>query len=169
MQIDKKKIIFFSGIIILLIIAIIFNNFKNKNYDNVTFNTVSSSAIDEPSKNASSLKEEKIKIHITGEVNNPGIIELNVGDRIDDAITLAGGLTSNADVSKTNLAYILSDGEKIYIPSVNDQEVSQETNLSSNSKININTATESELESISGVGQSTAKSIVEYRNKNRKV
>lgn len=169
MQIDKKKIIFFSGIIILLIIAIIFNNFKNKNYDNVTFNTVSSSAIDEPSKNASSLEEEKIKIHITGEVNNPGIIELNVGDRIDDAITLAGGLTPNADVSKTNLAYILSDGEKIYIPSVNDQEVSQETHLSSNSKININTATESELESISGVGQSTAKSIIEYRNKNRKI
>ena len=121
MQIDKKKIIFFSGIIILLIITSIFNNFKNKNYDNVTSNTVSSRITDGTSKNTFSLEEEKIKIHITGEVNNPGIIELNVGDRIDDAITLAGGLTTNADVSKTNLAYILSDGEKIYIPSVNDQ------------------------------------------------
>ena len=76
------------------------------------------------------------------------------------------GLTPNADVSKTNLAYILSDGEKIYIPSVNDEETITENNSSNkNSKININTATASELETISGVGESTAKSIIEYRTK----
>ncbi len=169
MQIDKKKILTFIGILIFTIIIIIFKSFnKTENQNKINYNEISSNSKQEkPLENISIV--EKIKIHITGEVNNPGIIELNVGDRIDDAINLAGGLTENADISKTNLAYILSDGEKIYIPSVFDENITTEVALSSNTKININTATVQELEAISGVGESTAKSIIEYRNKNRKI
>ena len=169
MQIDKKKILTFIGILIFTIIIIIFKSFnKTENQNKINYNEISSNSKQEkPLENISIV--EKIKIHITGEVNNPGIIELNVGDRIDDAINLAGGLTENADISKTNLAYILSDGEKIYIPSVFDENITTEVALSSNTKININTATVQELEAISGVGESTAKYIIEYRNKNRKI
>ena len=169
MQIDKKKILTFIGILIFTIIIIIFKSFnKTENQNKINYSEISSNSKQEKSLENVSIVE-KIKIHITGEVNNPGIIELNVGDRIDDAINLAGGLTENADVSKTNLAYILSDGEKIYIPSVFDENITTEVALSSNTKININTATVQELEAISGVGESTAKSIIEYRNKNRKI
>lgn len=68
-----------------------------------------------------------------------------------------------------NLAYILSDGEKIYIPSVNDEEgVEYIQSSSGNAKININTATQEELETLSGIGESIAQSIIEYREQNGK-
>lgn len=107
---------------------------------------------------------EKIKVHIVGEVNNPGLIELDAGCRVQDAIDLAGGLTQDADTSKTNLAYIVSDGEKIKIPSLYDEET-EEITVNSSKKVNINTASVSELQTIPGVGESTANAIVEYRTK----
>lgn len=110
---------------------------------------------------------ETIKVHIVGEVNQPGLIELEVGSRIQDAIELAGGLTQDADTSKTNLAYILSDGEKIRIPNINDEEM-EENEFLTQSKININTASVVDLQTIPGVGESTANSIVEYRAKTGK-
>ena len=117
-----------------------------------------------------STKEEKIKIHILGEVNYNGILELIVGSRISDAIEKAGGLTTLADVSKINLAYILEDGEKLYIPSINDEEDVEYllSEKSGSSKININTAKLEELQNIPGVGPSIAQAIIDYREENGK-
>lgn len=84
---------------------------------------------------------------------------------------MAGGLTEEADISKINLAYILSDGEKIYIANINDEDIQNtEENMQSSQaqKININTASISELTSLNGIGESLAKSVVEYRKKNGK-
>lgn len=64
--------------------------------------------------------EEKIYIYITGQVNNPGVVILSEGSRIVDAIEVAGGITSKADISKVNLVYVLQDGMKVNIPSEND-------------------------------------------------
>lgn len=75
-------------------------------------------------------------------------------------------MTDEADVSKTNLAYILSDGEKIYIPNINDENLESASFQESNKKVNINVATIAELTAIPGVGESTAKSIIEYRTQN---
>ena len=167
---NKKKIIFISILFIILIIVIFIKKFNksDEDYNQMTFNDVVGESAE--NKITEEKVEEKIKVHITGEVKNPGLIELNVGDRIYDAIELAGGLTNEADTSKTNLAYILSDGEKIYIPNINDEEIitSNEEN-SKNNKININTANASELETIPGIGEATANSIIEYRSKNRKI
>ena len=123
-------------------------------------------------------KIEKIKIHITGEVNNEGIVELDEGARIDDAIKIAGGITSLADLSKVNLAYELSDGQKIYIPSKNEEieeyvdseageNVLEESEVSQG-KININIADSSALQAINGVGESLANKIIAYREENGK-
>lgn len=80
---------------------------------------------------------------------------------------MAGGATANADFEKINLAYELSDGEKIYIYSIFDEET--EYTMSSdikNSKVNINKATASELETINGIGSSLAEKIIAYRKEN---
>ena len=116
----KKKILLISVLLIILVTVIIIKKFTNEKTSNsVSFNDI---IVQNEDISNSSEESEKIKVHITGEVNNPGLIELNVGDRIYDAIEMAGGLTENADTSKTNLAYILSDGEKIYIPNFYDEE-----------------------------------------------
>lgn len=168
MQIGKKKILLILGIaIISIIIFFTQKNTNDNNYEKLNLNDVISENKVEISSETNKI-DEKIKVHIIGEVNNPGLIELNAGSRIYDAIELAGGLTNEADTSKTNLAYILSDGEKIYIPNFNDEDINTNlSDLNSNKKININTANISELQEISGVGEATANSIIEYRNKNR--
>lgn len=163
---NKKNLIIFGIIAIILIIMFVRNKFENTNeielnYENIV--TTSEENIVEE------VEDNSIKVHITGEINNPGLIELVSGDRISDAIEKAGGVTSLADTSKVNLAYMLSDGEKIYIPSINDEEgVEYIQSSSQNTKININTATQEELETLTGIGESTAKSIIEYREQNGK-
>jgi competence protein ComEA len=152
-------LIFLGGIYYLV------NNNQKVEYDNIYLtesNIETENIIQETS---------KIKIHITGEVLNPGMYEVEEGARIDDAIKTAGGATENADFNKVNLAYELSDGEKIYIPSIFDEE--DEYTVSSNeektsSKININKATSEELQTITGIGPSLASKIIEYRENNGK-
>ena len=167
---NKKKILLISIMIMILIVVVFIKNImiKDEKYEQLTFDDVT---VTQKQDEAKAITEpETIKVHITGEINHPGLIELEVGSRIDDAIERAGGLTSQADTSKTNLVYILSDGEKIYIPNINDEETLEElNNQSSNRKININTATIADLKTIPGVGDSTANAIIEYRTKNRKV
>lgn len=140
--------------------------------------------------------ENKIFVYVTGEVNNPGVIMLSENSRIIDAINSAGGTTNNANISKINLAYILKDGMKVNIPSKedlknynnfdyitmssgdgkNDNISENESSLSSKSDksstnkstVNINIATQTELETLPGIGPSTALKIINYRNENGK-
>ena len=157
----KKKVL-----VLIIICFGIFIYYKNSssydNYENIV--------VQEPNNDITNevVKEEKIKIHILGEVNSPGIIELNAGSRVSDAIEIAGGATEQADISKINLAYILSDGEKIYIPNINEKNVEETEFNTEISKININTASLEKLQSLNGVGKSTAQKIIDYRNKNGK-
>lgn len=111
---------------------------------------------------------KKIKVHIIGEINSPGLYELDEGSRINDLILLAGGKTQNANLNKINLAYELTDGEQIYIPSIFDENneynnIESNTIKNSTGKININKATLEELQKIPGVGPSLAQKIITYR------
>ena len=125
-----------------------------------------------------------IVVHITGEIKNSGILKLPEGARIADAVEAAGGATKEADLETINLAYILEDGQKIYIPNkeenneqkqyitkesgdtINEKETSSEKG--ENKKVNINTANQSELETLPGIGPSLASRIMEYREQNGK-
>lgn len=146
--------------------------------------------------NENSTKEESkstIKIHIAGAVKNEGVIEIKANSRLSDAIEKAGGLKEDADITKINLACLLEDGIKIYIPNrkdgnnINQDETEKyvmtpdENNISIkdtnkdtlNKKdtkimVNINTATQAELETIPGIGPSTALKIIKYRQENGK-
>ena len=141
----------------------------------------------EEQKNGYENLEGKIVVHITGAVQKKGILVLQEGARIADAIDSAGGSTEAADLDEVNLAYVLQDGQKIYIPSKEDkvklenkayitsesgnnvivQTVSTEKNGGSG-KVNINTATQNELENLPGIGPSIASRIIEYRDQNGK-
>lgn len=141
--------------------------------------------------NASNAEVEKkeIYVHIIGEVNSPNVYKLKPGQRVVDAIASAGGVTEKADLSKINLAYVLADGDQVRIPSVDDKDdialISNESGVGSSAgvisrqggyangeasgqslKVNINTANQSELETLDGVGPSIASKIIAYRNKN---
>ena len=127
-------------------------------------------------------EEYKIIIHITGEVINEGVIKINEGDRISDAIDAAGGLTEDADVDRINLAYQLEDGQKIYIPNKKDKDLEEYVkdgvdeiilqentgNSKSSNVVNINKADIEELQTLNGIGESLAESNIAYRNENGK-
>ena len=117
-----------------------------------------------------------IKAYICGEVKNPGVYELEDGARIIDLLELAGGQGENACLEIINLAQIVADGQRIYIPS--QEEISGSNSLfftgdylndygsSENRLVNINTANSKELESLPGIGPVIASNIIEYRNSN---
>ena len=130
-------------------------------------------------------KNENIIVHVSGAVNKEGIVELKNNSIIIDAIDKAGGLKDEADITNINLAYIIEDGMKIHIPSKEEKEstiivesnidsgtVEQSNEIKSNNnkklKININTATKTDLETLPGIGESTALKIIEYRKKKGK-
>jgi competence protein ComEA len=134
---------------------------------------------------------QTIIVDIAGAVNKPGVYHLPFGSRVYDAITTAGDTTQQADVSTLNLAAVIQDGEKIVIPILqNKPDPVQEQTASgdhqedqvqprpapklksapnpsvpsrSSGKININTATETELDVLPGIGPKLAQQIIQYR------
>lgn len=134
--------------------------------------------------NESIAEKSKIRIHIIGCVVNEGVFELEEGSRILDAIDAAGGETADADLSKINLAFKISDGQKINVPSINDEEnltneyvsaksgdnviIEDNSNKGESDMVNINQANQTELETLPGIGPSTALKIIEHRKQNGK-
>lgn len=134
--------------------------------------------------------EDNILIHVSGCVKSPGIVILSKESRIIDAIKAAGGETEDANLDKLNLAFVLEDGQKLYIPSKyekteNEEETEEEyissdsgkdviTEGANNAKgekeevININTAMIDKLITLPGIGESTANKIIAYRKANGK-
>lgn len=214
-KIIKNKIVFLVLVTILLlgIYYIAKNAIRNYNFNDTEISTNSEieelgeeEFIQEDEQSVSEEEEEikeqdvvtekaenKIFVYVTGEVNNPGVITLNEGCRIVDAINAAGGTTANANIDKINLVYVLEDGMKINIPNKNelinnpdfeyitknsgeggsDSEISEnnKTENSSTKKkslVNINSATQTELETLPGIGPSLALRIINYRKENGK-
>ena len=187
---NKKKIIISIAIIAILIILITIYIINTNEKEEIDLNIILLEN-DEEKKNEENIEitneineeENKIAVHIIGEVKKEGIIYLAKGSRVADAIKKAGGETKEADLSKINLAYLVKDGEKIYVPNKNDEIaeyitkengnnlITEENNTSNNlkgenDKVNINTATLNELDSLPGIGPSTAQKIIDYREEN---
>lgn len=132
------------------------------------YNALNELSIEKESKNT-------IVVEIKGEVKNPDVYEMEEGSIIKDLIEKAGGLTSEANIDKINRAAKLNPNQLIIIPNKNSSEenflgeseiIYGETNESSEKLININTASLEELTKINGIGETKAKSIIEYREKN---
>ena len=172
---EKKTIIFIILIIIILIGKNIYNSTQKYN-NNVDVNQV----VVNETKDEKEIEEKIIAVHITGAIKNAGVIRIEENSRIEDVIEKAGGLTEDADITNVNLAFIVEDGVKIRIPSTNDKdeidivtessgsEVIDENDETSNGLININKASQAELETLNGIGTSLALKIIEYREQNGK-
>lgn len=125
---------------------------------------------------------ESIYIHVCGAVSDPGVYELQSGDRVYEAVEKAGGFTAEADQNYVNQAKLLQDGVRLYIPTVEESaemgilmqgedsfsesgdssDPSQES-TTQDGKVNINTASEAELCTIPGIGATRAQAILSYR------
>src|SRR4030042_2834624 len=116
----------------------------------------------------------QIMVHVAGAVQRPGLYQLSSQARINDALVAAGGLNENANrewfAKNINLAQKLSDGVKLYIPfasesvgTQNEISDSQILGQSNSSLININTASQAELENLPKIGAVLAQRIIDYR------
>ena len=184
----QRKVVIIIGILVTILVG--WKLFDSKNFEEVNSNEILVSNLKNNEKEKNEDKEEEMMaIHVTGEVKNPGVVKVKQGSRIEDIIEAAGGLTENADITNVNLAFEVEDGMKIRIPS-NDEYNENEGNIiehyitqdcgkgvivsedksSENLSlvININTANETELEQLPGIGASIAGRIIDYRNKNGK-
>ena len=111
---------------------------------------------------------ELLVAHAAGAVVNPGVYQLPSGARVTDLIDAAGGPTADADVDRLNLAAPITDGERVYVPRLG--EVIAASNLSASSAeadgpLNLNTATLEQLDALPGIGPTTAKAIVDERER----
>lgn len=128
---------------------------------------------------------DKVTIYISGEVKNPGVVELKYDARLADGVDLCGGLTEGANLNGINLAMKIKDEGHYIIPKVGEETADTVTNdkdkayisenntsnkseINNDNKININTADLSELDSLPGFGQVTAQKIIEYRQEHTK-
>ncbi|HMS25526.1 MAG TPA: helix-hairpin-helix domain-containing protein [Acidimicrobiia bacterium] len=139
-----------------------------------TQNTVTTTGLNSTTINTS------IKVYITGEVNAPGVVDVDTHARVVDVIAKAGGTTANADITHCNLAAFVADGSSIIIPGHNSQTScggavasgtllagdtdTKTSSAQSSGKINLNTATQSEIETLPGVGPTLGAAILSYRS-----
>jgi competence protein ComEA len=115
-------------------------------------------------------------VHVLGAVAHPGLYELRAGTRVIDAIGAAGGFADEADQGGVNLARLLSDGEQLVVPKIGEAPAagsapapsgpSATIGGASGTKVNLNTATEAELETLPRIGPAMASRIVQWRKDN---
>ena len=179
-----KKIKSIIGVILIIIccttVIIVKNNigFKENmyivsesefvNYDNNFENTNNDTLVNEEKEN------EMITIYISGQVNNPGVVSVENDKRLIDAIEILGGTTKDADLNRVNMALKVEDEGHYIIPKIGEEvldnslqnNIKQYGDESIGNKININTASISELDDLPGVGEATANKIYKYREEN---
>lgn len=179
---DKKLLVKVITGIIFLVIAFSFYLMKDKaGNDPMTVSSIPESGAENAEKQEEESVEAKeviIMIDISGAVAQPSVVALPEGSRIFEAVEKAGGFTAEADTRVINQAEILTDGQKLYIPTKQEVEESlagvpsvnpsYQTGASQSGLININTADSETLQRLSGVGPATAEKIIDYRNKNGK-
>ncbi|MCS6918996.1 MAG: helix-hairpin-helix domain-containing protein [Fimbriimonadales bacterium] len=145
--------------------------------------TETNSAKPEPAEPTEPPPPSELAVHVAGAVKKSGVYHLPPNSRVDDAIRQAGGATANADLDALNLAELVSDGQKIYVPRKGEtpplavSASASTTNASRASRtekaapttrfpIDLNTATAEQLEAIPGIGPTLAQRIVDYRRAN---
>lgn len=157
------------------IVVLLFSAFSRNNAQSVSHIDPSASPFQSLPASAQAQAQESIFVYVTGAVHAPGVFSLASGQRVKDALEQAGGVLPSARLDQINLARILEDQEHIHVLDLveDSAEVPPEARGSASSqgsghstKININTATLQELESLPGIGPALAGRIVQWRKDN---
>lgn len=112
-------------------------------------------------------KQQTVYVYVCGAVQDPGVVEVPEGSRVEEALRLAGGMTAEADPFYVNLAETVADGQKLYFPTMEEAKTLEaEVKAAAEGLVNINTASAEELCTLPGIGASRAADIVRYREKN---
>lgn len=188
----KKKQKIILGIAVAIIVGFIFYYVYAEEESNNSIIDLENNIEmqEEINKEQEQYSDDRIFVHVSGAVNKEGVIELKINSRISDAIEQANGLREDAEIKDINLAYKLEDGMKVHIPTKqekeNEKQTKQEEYIVSSSgvstiqeerqkiestkelKVNINTATQTQLETLPGIGPSTAEKILTYRKEKGK-
>ena len=174
---QEKITIILLLVLIILGVGLVLNKNINRE-DNFIVNHASDISENNP---VVQIEIPPVIIHIAGAVKNPGVYQFKPTDRIVNAVKIAGGATEEANLDLINLAALLKDGQKIIIPykTYNETEevnsantynhaasVTSSSPVSTSTKININTADATMLQTLSGIGPVLSERIIEYRNQN---
>ena len=124
--------------------------------------------VDQKQGNRAEHTEAKVLIDIKGAVKQPGVYDVSQQPRLQAAVAKAGGLTDQAEILTINLAQKLTDGQMVYIPTKGEHLSEQVPSASQaqKDKVNLNTATVAELQTLEGIGEKKAEQIIAYREAN---
>ena len=120
------------------------------------------------------VEQDLITVDVKGAVKSPGIYDLPVGSRVNDAVQKAGGLTEQADSKSLNLAQKVNDEALVYVPTKGEEAASQQagsgaaSSTSKEKKVNLNKASLEELKQVKGLGGKRAQDIIDHREANGK-
>lgn len=178
--IKEHKLYLFIGVLLLLVFSYVYFTYsmpveEELQEDWLLLNQVENEKEGDLESSSSEPEEPMIMmVDIKGEVLNPGVYEVREGDRIINLIEKAGGLTKEADSIGVNFALKLSDEMAVYIPKKGEAtEVvgdlirnGSPNSEAGGSKVNLNLATASDLETLPGIGPAKSAAILEYRETN---
>lgn len=200
--IAQYKLYFVVGLVLLVLIIVMWTRKETQKDELIDFNEDKSAAFankesldndenDKEQVKAAAKKQvidkpQNVTCDISGAVKNQGVYTLKKGARLNELITAAGGLKTNAQIKNVNRALILNDQDKIRIPykgekitkkaivesyssdsvEPNSAEVASDTSVAENNKVNINTADAAQLQKLNGIGEKKAQQIISYRQKN---
>lgn len=161
------------GLIIFIIVIItVVSYFYYSNNKKNSINVIAQDSKVSGDSNENTTSKNEISVYICGEIIKPGVYNLSENDRLINLIEMAGGFTQKADSQAVNLSEKLKDEDFIKIPSIiinsNGEFVAANntTLAQSTGKVNINTATREQLETLPRIGEAIAQRIIDYRESN---
>ena len=171
---DRKTLLKIVSVVLILLVALILRIHDENKADIMIESSGSSESSEQTEYNEvteeSVTHTQTIFVDISGAVEKPGVYEVSNNTRLFEVIEMAGGLSEDADADHVNQASFVEDGQKIIIPvkgsdAVNDLLSGSAEYTGEDSRlININTAAADELKTLSGIGDTMAQRIIEYRS-----
>ena len=186
----SKSVVYAAAFVLITIVSLFYKLVLSGTYDDMTIGTeVDAPTVvrtDEATAITETIQTEDthrmVSVYICGEVNNPGVYEIEAGSILNDVVMLAGGLTPQAASETIDLVYIIDANVSVYVPAQGQESMdsdytrtpeqtlwgnaSEDGGAGNVSMVNINTASREQLMTLPGIGEVTADAIIEYRAQN---
>ena len=186
----SKSIVYAAAFALITIVSLFYKLVLSGTYDDMDIGTEADVPTvirtDETTAITETIQTEDthrmVSVYICGEVNNPGVYEIEAGSILNDVVMMAGGLTPQAASETIDLVYTIDANVSVYIPAQGQDSVDSEyirapeqtlwgntaedSGPDAASMVNINSASREQLMTLPGIGEVTADAIIEYREQN---